>query len=197
MERKERILQAALDLLKTEKLEALTVRKIAARAGVNAALVNYHFGSKDRLLNAAVRRLTDSFRGTFAVLEDEALPPRERLKRFLLQYVRLVQQYPFIVERLMADDPFLFDTRIEYASFLKTIGMKHVQRTVRDICGERDPAKLAIMVSHLLGAAFLPVLIEPLYRQVTGGALPDAGERIELLLDRYFPPEASNDPFSP
>jgi len=185
--RKERILQAALDLVKTEGFDGATVRRIASRAGVNAALVNYHFGSKERLLNAAVRRLADSFRETFAVLDEADAPPRERLRRFLLQYVSLARQYPFIVQRMLADDPSFFDTRMAYAEFLRNIGVKRVQRTIGEICGERDPGKLTVMMTHLLGAAFLPVLIEPLYRQVTGQPFPEAEKRIDMLLERYFP----------
>ena len=40
------ILQATLSLLETQGLQKVTVRKIAAHAGVNVAAVNYHFGTK-------------------------------------------------------------------------------------------------------------------------------------------------------
>ncbi len=50
MDTKARILQAALDEMERVGVEGLTVRGITSAAGVNGAAVNYHFGSKDRLL---------------------------------------------------------------------------------------------------------------------------------------------------
>lgn len=60
-ETKARILDAAFRRLAQEGYAALSVREIARDAGVNHALINYHFGSKDQLvievLDAANRRL--------------------------------------------------------------------------------------------------------------------------------------------
>jgi AcrR family transcriptional regulator len=53
---KERILQAAVRLLQEEGGE-VSVRRIAAQAGVGVGLVNYHFGSKENLLNQAFLRI--------------------------------------------------------------------------------------------------------------------------------------------
>jgi AcrR family transcriptional regulator len=55
---KERILQAAIAILGEEAdPESITVRQIAARAEVGTGLINYHFGSKDALLNDAIGAL--------------------------------------------------------------------------------------------------------------------------------------------
>ena len=68
---KAKILDAAFRRLATEGYAALSVREIAKDAGVNHALINYHFGTKDQLvidvLDAANRRLlarqTTMYRG--------------------------------------------------------------------------------------------------------------------------------------
>ena len=52
---KERILQAAIELL--AEFETITVRQIAERAEVGIGSINYHFQSKDNLLNEAVGRM--------------------------------------------------------------------------------------------------------------------------------------------
>src|ERR671910_3642271 len=58
---RERILDAAFRRLAREGYAALSVREIAKDAGVNHALINYHFRSKDQLviavLDAANREL--------------------------------------------------------------------------------------------------------------------------------------------
>jgi len=55
---KEKILQATIDLMKND-VENITVRKIAAHAGVTQGLINYHFQSKDNLINIAAQRFVD------------------------------------------------------------------------------------------------------------------------------------------
>lgn len=51
---KARILDAAFRRLAMEGYAALSIREIALDAGVNHALINYHFGSKDQLLIAVL-----------------------------------------------------------------------------------------------------------------------------------------------
>ncbi len=50
-----RLLQGALDALRTQGIAGASARNIAAAAGVNQALIFYHFGSVDDLLAAALR----------------------------------------------------------------------------------------------------------------------------------------------
>ncbi len=49
---KDAILRAAMRVLARDGFPALTARNVAAEAGTNLALLNYHFGSKERLLLA-------------------------------------------------------------------------------------------------------------------------------------------------
>jgi AcrR family transcriptional regulator len=60
---KAKILEAALRRLASDGHAALSVREIAKDAGVNHALINDHFGTKDQLgidvLDAANRRLLE------------------------------------------------------------------------------------------------------------------------------------------
>ena len=51
-----RILDAAEALFVDHGLEATSMRMITATAGVNLAAVNYHFGSKENLIQEVFRR---------------------------------------------------------------------------------------------------------------------------------------------
>jgi AcrR family transcriptional regulator len=55
-ETRTRILDAALALFVTHGFEATSTRMITGAAGVNLAAVNYHFGSKDVLVQEVLRR---------------------------------------------------------------------------------------------------------------------------------------------
>ncbi len=70
MTTRDRLLAAAAEALARDGLSGVSARAIACRAGVNQALVFYHFGSVSDLLEAAVRRSVDlavaSYRDRFA-----------------------------------------------------------------------------------------------------------------------------------
>jgi AcrR family transcriptional regulator len=55
---KDKLLDATIETLRTEGIAGISARTIAATAGVNQALVFYHFGSVDQLLAAACAAAT-------------------------------------------------------------------------------------------------------------------------------------------
>src|SRR5258708_36689998 len=55
----QQLTDAALETLKADGFAGATSRAIARRAGVNQALVFYHFGSVDNLLLAALDRTSE------------------------------------------------------------------------------------------------------------------------------------------
>lgn len=75
-ETRDRILDAAESLFVEHGFEATSMRMITSRAGANIAAVNYHFGSKDALIQEVFeRRLTELNRQRLATLDrlqDEA-----------------------------------------------------------------------------------------------------------------------------
>jgi AcrR family transcriptional regulator len=69
-ETRARILDAAEALFTAHGFEATSMRMITGQAGVNLAAVNYHFGSKDALIQEVFRRrLTELNRRRLAALD--------------------------------------------------------------------------------------------------------------------------------
>jgi AcrR family transcriptional regulator len=56
---RERLLTAAEDVLRTDGVRGLSVRRVTSRAGMNVAAVNYEFGSKEALLAGLLERLVE------------------------------------------------------------------------------------------------------------------------------------------
>ncbi len=54
------MLEAAIDVLKSDGYAGLTTAKVAARSGQNKALIAYYFGSKQGLVSAAAREVAES-----------------------------------------------------------------------------------------------------------------------------------------
>lgn len=96
---KERILDAAEALFMEQGFTSTSLRTITARAGVNLAAVNYHFGSKDELIRAVfTRRLGPLNRERIALLDElearakgQSLPVEEILEAFLMAGVRVAR----------------------------------------------------------------------------------------------------------
>jgi AcrR family transcriptional regulator len=69
---REKLLDAAAATLREDGITAVSARTIATRAGVNQALVFYHFGTVAELVDAACRRAvddgTDFYRERFAAV---------------------------------------------------------------------------------------------------------------------------------
>ena len=58
-ETRTRILDAAEELFMQHGFEGTSMRRLTAKAGANLSAVNYHFGSKDALIEAVFRRRLD------------------------------------------------------------------------------------------------------------------------------------------
>ncbi|MGG1660442.1 TetR/AcrR family transcriptional regulator [Brevibacillus sp. NRS-1366] len=185
-ETKTKILQATLDLIKSEGFESVTVRKIAADSGTNVALVNYYFGSKDRLINEALSVFLSSFQGTFDLLDDGTIHPKQRLKQFLTRYVEVIQQYPELVSRIFALGGAVFTSQYEYGQFLRNIGFTKVQTILKEITGEENAEVLMMMIMQLFGAVFLPALLRSILATGAGIEVSSVDEQIDLLFTRYF-----------
>ena len=83
---KERIIEAATALIKQHgSAESVTMRDIAAGAGVGVGLIYYHFQTKDRLLELCIQRIIsrviDGFGPMYKALD--GTPPLEKLKTLL------------------------------------------------------------------------------------------------------------------
>ena len=82
---KQVIMRAAISLVEQGdgRLEEVTIRDIAAAAGVGVGLINYHFGSKDELLRLCAQTIVSEELERFHLLAEKlsGLPPLERLRR--------------------------------------------------------------------------------------------------------------------
>lgn len=91
---KKALLDAAIKLLKeADSPEKITSRQIAARAGENAAMINYYFGSKDTLMSQAVGEILDVAADVFRSPPNPSDPPKERLRQILRQICKTVLKY--------------------------------------------------------------------------------------------------------
>jgi AcrR family transcriptional regulator len=180
------ILNATLELIKTNGLDNVTLRKIAALADVNLALINYYFGSKEKLINEALKVLLASFQEHFLILDDHSLPPKERLKTFMVQYVNSVTKYPELLEEILGKGNISFESQFEYKNYMKTLGLNKINATLQEITGEHDSEILTMMMMQIHAAIFFPALMACKKNvPIISNPIP-IEEQIDYLFHHYF-----------
>ena len=66
------LIRATVEAISRHGLSALTSAKIASTAGHTAASINFHFGSKEALLLATMREVSEEFAAVIARVLEEA-----------------------------------------------------------------------------------------------------------------------------
>ncbi|MFI7285891.1 TetR/AcrR family transcriptional regulator [Streptomyces anulatus] len=84
METREKILQAATEMLAEDMASKLSVRAVAARAGVSTGSLRFHFPTQRALQDSLLARVYEHLLPGDPI-RDQALPPHERLLNCLRQ----------------------------------------------------------------------------------------------------------------
>lgn len=198
-EAREALLQAARELLETQGLPRVTAREVAERAGLNAGLVRYYFGSKDGLLRAVVHQIAGEASARWGDFGDTGGDPRGRLRGLIASMVENFQADPYaprlITEQvLFADDEFAQQFADEFGR-AHTEALAGILADGRRSGAFRDvPAEQA--VPAIAGATILYFLASSLFGRVFGKDML-AAERVErfsaavadLVLDGIAQPE--------
>ena len=159
-ETRTRILDAAEELFMQHGFEGTSMRQLTARAGVNLAAVNYHFGSKHALIEALFRRRLDPLNAARLAeldhLEAEAggraLAPAAVIRAFVGVSLRLIE-----------------DTKGGGRTFTRLLGRTYT-----------EPAK---SVRALIGQLYAPTMER--YKLAFERALPQMS-RDELVWRMHF-----------
>ncbi|OMD34679.1 TetR/AcrR family transcriptional regulator [Paenibacillus odorifer] len=152
---KEKILDATQHLIKSEGIDSVTIRMIASEAGTNVALINYYFGSKDKLMHEAMKTVLETFRSAFDIFDVVEYPPIERLKQFILKYASFLNDYPDLLKRILGHDP-LFESVAEYVHFMKQQGFEKLSAVMTEVTGVTDPKTVLLMTQHMFAAIMSP-----------------------------------------
>ena len=198
-----RILEAARKLFAQKGFAASGTRAIAAEAQVNQAMLNYYFGSKERLYTAVIAAEFQAMIRSIAGRVDAALPAEE-----------IIVELPIGILRELEDDPVrgsLLRQEIgSGAQHLKraieelgTAGPPGMRRLVRPLIEEAQ-AKGRLpkvppdaLLQFLLSVAYGALFLNPLFAVITGtdpdrpSARTRRRQAFERLLRRLLLEEAS------
>ncbi|MCB0317827.1 MAG: TetR family transcriptional regulator [Bdellovibrionales bacterium] len=169
----ERILNAAEKLFAENGISTVSIRSIVEEAGVNVALVNYHFGSKDELVSAVIkRRLSQINKKRFELLDffrqknkDKKIPLKDLLYAFLSPSVELGQdkesggQHFFrVVARAHAETaPHIQKVMYEELDDVIHIFLTELKKTLPNLKNDEYGIRLAFIVGAMFQAVLLPL----------------------------------------
>jgi AcrR family transcriptional regulator len=87
-DKQEHIINKAIELFAEKGFEGSSIRDLAARAEVNVAMINYYFGSKEKLFEAMVQQKAAYLKGVLEELaRDTSLCEIEKIDRIIESYV--------------------------------------------------------------------------------------------------------------
>lgn len=91
----EKIKEAAKKLFTQKGFEAVKTRDIAAEAGINLALLNYYFRSKQKLFDVVMMENMQQFiKGVAAILMDDEAPIDKKLETLVAHYIDILCTTP-------------------------------------------------------------------------------------------------------
>ncbi len=95
MDKRENIISVAIELFAEKGFEATSIRELAAKADVNVAMVNYYFGSKDKLFEAIIEKKATHMRGKLEeLLADTSLTELQKVDVIIESYVDRILSQP-------------------------------------------------------------------------------------------------------
>lgn len=106
LEIKQQLVKAVVDLLNDEfEIESITVRQIAYEANTSVGIINYHFGSKWKLIVEAVSLIIDeAVKESFETLSNIDDNPNKKLRTFLKSIAIVVCKYQKYTQLLIKDE---------------------------------------------------------------------------------------------
>lgn len=170
-----RIIRAARELFAAAAYDRVSVRKIAAAAGVDAALINHYFGGKEKLFYAVV---------TYTINMDEVTTmltttPREQLGESIIRYAEILWTSPAGQSYLAA---------LRHATATWSIISDAILPLSEHILDPDDPhreTRIALLVSQISGVATTRYLIgmEPMASLDTETLVKTVGPTLQRYID--------------
>jgi TetR/AcrR family transcriptional regulator len=98
-----RILEAAMHVFSEAGFGSTRVDEIARRAGVNKATIYYHIGNKETLYAEVIHGIIGNIADMIAVGIQEAQSPEEKLRTYIRNIARSIDQNPQIPPIMMRE----------------------------------------------------------------------------------------------
>jgi AcrR family transcriptional regulator len=189
---REAILTSARELFAEHGYDRATIRAIAARAGVDPALVHHFYGTKERLFTTAMQLPIVPSERITAALEGGSREPGETTGEHLVRSALAVWESPGVQGAFMG----LLRSALtseRAAAMVREFVTRAVLAPMAGSAGSRDPAasdpqdadfRAALIGSQMLGLAMARYLLK--LEPVASAAPDELAAAIGPTIDRYL-----------
>jgi len=187
---KQKIILSAIECIESEGFQNVTVRKIADQAGVNVAAINYHFGSKEQLLQIAMNTtLNESFVNNINDYEEMwKSDSSNALKCFLEDTFQGAINYPKLTKAHLSD---AFNNNNFSTNSVQRINefLTDLHELIKNILHSNNEMESKLAVMQLFSVFMMTSMMTGLFDQFLGIDLKTAENQklfIEVLLKNYL-----------
>ncbi|GAB2535436.1 TetR/AcrR family transcriptional regulator [Rufibacter soli] len=157
-EKREHLLNVAERVFGEMGYEAASTRLLAQEAGVNMAMLNYYFGSKDGLLKAVVSRRINGMKEGFEEIARQDLTNWEKLNQLLQFYISRVARNKYF-HKILFREISMVRTSNEVSDFVVEnvhYNIDLVQQVVKAgvAAGEFKPVDVEMTVASIFGTIY-------------------------------------------
>ncbi len=167
----EKILQAAKKLFTRKGFAAVRTRDIAKEAGINLALLNYYYRSKEKLFDIVMMENFRQFiRGISIRLTDGSTPLPEKIRKVTTAYIDFLIGNPdlplFILNELRGNPSELANRLHQEIGPARQHMINELTAAAKD--GKLPPLHPFHFIANLVGLTVFPFVARPLLQRITG-----------------------------
>ncbi|MCO4292291.1 TetR/AcrR family transcriptional regulator [Solitalea sp. MAHUQ-68] len=167
----ERIKLAAHKLFAQKGYAGTKTRDIASEAGINLALLNYYFRSKEKLFELIMREhIQQFFQGMFQVLNDENTSIQQKIETLVGRYVDTLMLQPdipiFVLSELRNSPMNLADNIQKNMQIKNSYFMKQIKEGIAN--GTIDNIHPVQLMSNLISLTVFPFIANPILKTIHG-----------------------------
>ncbi len=172
------ILEATIALIEQVGIENVTVRGIAEMADVNVAAINYHFGSKDQLIELALDRTIDELiKDMGAAVDEIAENPEKGLREFLFWMMEGSIRYPKITAWHLYEALYNKNGTSRFVIEFNCL----LSRMAAKLSGDKDvQGVVELMLLEIFSTLFVLGLSPAFYKSFNGIDLSSPEDRVKL-----------------
>ncbi len=169
MDSKENILSTAMTLFGQKGFEGTSVRDIASGAGVNIAMINYYFGSKEKLFESVVEYKSSGMKMIVAELENSSISSIDKIDKIIDSYIERMfstPQFHHLLHRELSLDQrpqmhdAISDILLRNVVIIKAILQKGIES------GEFKPVDTELTIATLIGSISHLLISEGMCRKI-------------------------------
>jgi AcrR family transcriptional regulator len=181
---KERIKLATIEAIEQYGIEDVTIRIIAEKANANIASINYHFRTKDDLLQEVLQMTIDHMlEDVFTEVDRPDHDLRSLLQQVLFYLIDGCRRYPGITTAQLRQPIIEKDFDNPGAAGIRR-ALDQLTGRVIDMLPNQDPDQVRFVIARIMGSIMF-MMVTPHFLESNPAGFPDDEAGCRRLAQRY------------